>query len=114
MPLPKTGKFPTSPKGPGMDFRAAQMEGQRGFKRGSFPEKGFGGYSDHCTYERTYGPYGSLKGSGGGNEGNTVKKVGRALVVPEKSRKHMTEKLPTTKPPKGNISPVRGEGPPAR
>ena len=105
----KTGPFPESPRDI-VDFRYAQIDDQKTFKRGSQPEKGFGGYSVNATTERDHGPYGRrrLSESGAGNDGNNVMPKDR-MEVPTKARPFSN--LPTTKPPKGNIKPIRGEHP---
>lgn len=83
--MPYTGKFPQTPKDP-REFRLAQMEGQKGFK--------------------------GFKASAADKGHKSGASLDDDLTVPAKSRFHMTQKLPTIKPPKGNIQPVRGEGPP--
>ena len=108
--MPKTGPFPKSPKSP-YEFRQAEMKGMKTFKGGSFPSKGFGGYSDNITTEKDRGPYGKLKTLGGGNEGNSVSVKDGKIKQKDKPRTHMTEKLPLTKNTFGQFHPVRGEGP---
>lgn len=105
----KTGPFPKSPRDM-QDFRAAQLDSQKGFKGGTTPSNPFKGYSANVTTEKDRGPYGRLKDSGAGHEGNTVKNVNDGTMnVPKKSRDHMGETLPFTKVPRGLYHPVRGE-----
>ncbi len=109
----KTGPFPKSPKDI-IDFKEAQIAGQKTFKGASRPAKGFGEYSARMTNEGDKGPYGrrGVSEMGAGHEANTVQNVNDGtMTVPKKSRDHMSETLPFTKVPRGLYHPVRGEGP---
>ena len=64
------------------------------------------------THQAFYEPKGSTYVTQGGpREGSAgvAKKVGKDLVVPKKGTAKQLPYSPNTKPPIGNISPVRGE-----
>ena len=105
--MAKTGPFPKSPKDP-REFRISQMKGMKGFA-GTVPDHGFKGMSDDTRMD----PFPEFKSGrhtpsrGDGNDVRVNVNKGSGLA-PEKARP-FGGYVRNTKPPKGNISPVRGE-----